>query len=255
MKYNVYIPSKGRAGKCFTVDLCEKYNIPYKVFVESNDYDSYCSAYGEDKIIDVQGNDFGCVAHSRRFIKEYSKSLGEDRHWQVDDDIKNMFRYDAENHKNVIIDPKIMFNDIETEVSKYTNVRIAGVSANTFLKLKKKEYNVNAFPYCVMCIDSNMTYNWEDKTIDDIDMALQILSNGDCTMRFNIYNFYFVKSNKRSGGFTEIRTMERSKEYVMNTFNKWKPLIPKIVSKGNLGCRLYMNSVWSKFRKNELKKK
>lgn len=253
MNYNVYIPSKGRAGRCLTVDLCKRYNIPYKLFVESKEVEEYANVYGSEHVVDIEGDDFGCVTFARNYIKEYSKRNGEERHWQADDDITDIYRYNPEEHINSVTNARDALEHIESIVDKYSNLYLAGISTSNFLKTKKKEYTLNTLPYCFFCVDNNMPYTWEAFLPTDIDIALQVLTGGDCTMRFNLYNFPFIKSNTKKGGYTNIRTKDYVRERVYKTFEKWKPLIPKIVDKGNLGCRLYMNSVWSKFKKNELK--
>ena len=50
-KHPVYIVSKGRWESRHTSKALEKYNIPYSIVVESQEYDNYASVIDPKKII------------------------------------------------------------------------------------------------------------------------------------------------------------------------------------------------------------
>lgn len=251
MKYKVYIPSRKRSDQCYTVKLCEEFDIDYKIFVEDCDYIDYCNVFGKENIVNLGGSDYGNVTYARNFIKQYSIDNGEEKHWQLDDDIKHLYKFNFELSKNEIVDPREALEFSEGVIDSFDNARMLGLSANTFLKSRTGDYQVNTFTYGCVIIDNRVDHKWDNEVEDDLDYNLQILSSGDCTIRINKYNFYFMKANTKPGGFTDLREdVESKKERIMNTINKWKHEHPsmEMIYKHN-NYRVTTSKIWNVYKK------
>jgi len=200
-KYTIYIPTKGRYDNSLTANLLSKYNLKFYLIVEDNEYNQYCNIWGQDKVIKMDGNNFGGVWYARNFIKRLSINNNEKRHWQLDDDIKEVYYFNGKENKITNID--YMIEEMEKFSNLYTNLSILGPSANTFVKFSKKAFQWNAMPHSFFNIDNSVPFYWDDKAVEDVDYTLQCLNAGYCTIKFNIFNFNFSPSGKKKGGWTE----------------------------------------------------
>lgn len=250
MKYKIYIPSRRRYEKNLTAELLLKHNIDFKLIVEKNDYDDYYKKYG-DKVLSLEGSDYGGVDYARNWIKKYSKSQGEEKHWQLDDDIKTLYILD-DDKKLIKTNPEIVLSKCEEFTDKYTNVAISGLSSSPFVRFSTKPYEVNKFAYTCFLV-RNDNYSWDNNVEDDLDYNLQILTGGDCTLKFNKYCFAWSDTQTQKGGYTDLYEDGKRLVRMKNTLKKWS-IIPGIAKKGKNKdkYRLITNQIWKNF-KTELK--
>lgn len=219
MKYNIYIPSKGRPN-CRTAQSLDAQNIPFKIFVEQQDYEDYLKIWGSDRVVNLGGNDYGCASHVRRAIKKYSTENGEEWHWQIDDDIKN--HYEVVENKNVKKTAAEVFTQIEEFAESYTNIGIIGLSSSAFNKLQRHEYQSNVFAYGNVLIKNDDRFWWVDKTVEDLDYCLQVLTANMCTVRFNKFAFDLVSTGTNTGGYHEIDAANDLRNVrIDNTIDRW----------------------------------
>jgi hypothetical protein len=227
-----------------TADLLTRYNIPFKLFVEDTEYDLYAKKYGEGSVVNLGGHDFGGVAFARTFIKKFSTAKGELRHWQMDDDIQNIYFFNG--NKVIKTDPDIAFRQCEQFCDKYRNIAIAGLSANTFVKFSHRPYEINKFAYTCVLINNRSPYFWNEDIEDDLDFNLQVLTGGWCTIKFNIYAFAWSTTGSREGGYTDLYADGKRLIRMKETLKRW-PILPAIVPKGKGGYRIQTERVWKRF--------
>ena len=92
INYPIFIPSKNRPNN-LTANFLIEDKVPFKLVVESQDFDSYANNYGEENILVLPfSNSSEGVVSARNWIWEYSLSKGHKRHWQIDDNIRCMRR-------------------------------------------------------------------------------------------------------------------------------------------------------------------
>lgn len=168
---SIYIPSKGRAGFTNTNRLLEARGLKYKFVVEPTDLDSYKEAYPESEFIVLPECDKG-IAYVRNFIKNYSTSVGEEFHWQVDDDVKQLKRslYIDGKLKRINcpdISPFVLGHDI---MKKYHNVGQVGLSHDIFVFTKPQPYELNKQACSVFMVRNNVK-----ATFDGTVPATQII--------------------------------------------------------------------------------
>ena len=221
--------------------------LDFRLFVESHNYDEYCQRWGKDKVIDVGGDDFGGAHHSRNCMIEYAIEHGHEYHWCMDDDINKLFRLHA-GKVTRLENPIEAWEKAEDFLSRYTNLYMLGLSGHTFVKFSKKPYEVNRMAYGCYLLKSDMPYRFEDGVEDDLDMNLQILTTRRyCTAKLNIFAFDFVPHGSRAGGFTDLHDKGQRYARQKATLDKWHPIIPRIVKKGEGMTRLDTGGIWKKF--------
>ena len=246
MNHSIYIPSRKRVNNK-TCKMLSSYGIPYKLFVESSEYEQYVLVHGKDSVVDIGGNDFGGVYHARNFIKNYSKEKGELYHWQIDDDISTI--YEKNQGKNIKTNPNNAFDYGENLMKQYENISILGLSSGNFILARKKDYQVNTFAYTCVLINNLTPFEWEKNIEDDLDYNLQSLTNHWCSIRVNKFNFAWNNTGVLEGGYTDLYSDGKRLNRMKKTLTKWT-IIPSIVKKNDTQFRLKTESIWSRFRKS-----
>lgn len=241
MKFKIYIPSKGRANRCFTAMYLKNNNIPFNIVVEPNDYDNYLEVYSKDELVVLDANSKG-LSYARNFIKRFSLSRGEDYHWQLDDDISYLVkRIDG---KNLKINPLEIFNEVEEKTLKYKNIKVSGLKDVVFAWTKKEARNVNKLIASAFLVENDLGINWSDNMIEDIDYCIQVLEKGYCTLIFNRLAYQKKPNNKDLGGQAGFN-YERLN---INLVNKY-PNYFKLVEDKKTGLKKVAASrVWGKFK-------
>ncbi len=243
-KYPIYIPSRGRAHTNLTANLLVKENIPFYLVVENKEYELYASKYGVDKVLNLNGSDFGDVAFARNFIKDHSTALGHARHWQIDDDIAGMMS--VKDRVTLSENTDEILSGAEFFVDQYRNIALAGFSSSVFGKLATKPYAVNRFAYTCMLIENGNPFRYTKGTEEDLDYNLQVLTSGLCTLQFSMFLFKWSTTGTRAGGYTDLNAQGKRLNRQTATMAKWPKLLSKIVEKGD-GHRIVTNTVWKNF--------
>ncbi len=241
IKYPIYIPSKGRPNS-LTANLLLKHNIPFHIVVESQDFKAYKENYG-DLVIDLKGNNFGCVTHARNFIKKHAS--GHEYHWQIDDDIAG-FLY-VKNRKTLDQDPDRILGAVEKFINQYSNIGIAGLGSSVFGRLIPEPYKINKFAYTTMLIRTDLKYQFSKGLEEDLDFNLQLLTNHWCSVVFNEYLFKWSTTGVRPGGYTELNANGRRLVRQQNTIKKWPKLLKRVIHKKGDLYRIETNQVWKQF--------
>ncbi len=200
-KYPVFIPSKGRWESRLTIKALEKINVPYKVFVEKQEYQYYASVINPKNIIELPHENKGLVI-TRNFIWDYALSLGVQRFWTMDDNIRAFYRLNK--NLKVPVSSGTMLNVMEDFVERYTNVPIAGMNYFMFASRKSKiePFTSNTRVYSNMLIKTDIPYRNEGFFNDDTDLCLRILKDGWCTILFNAFLIEKSVTMTVKGGMT-----------------------------------------------------
>ena len=243
VKYTIYIPSKGRHEKCHTANLLIKHDIDFRIVVEPNDFDSYKLKYGVKKIISLDKNNMG-LSYARNFIKNHSNSIGEQYHWQFDDDVKYFqTRVDG---KNVSCNPIDMFCEIENTIDKYVNVAIAGLRDCVFAWTQNKFVSLNKLVASCFLVNNRVDNKWSDNMIEDVDYCLQVLIKGYCSIIFNTYLYAKSPNNKDSGG----QQIYKYEELQKNLVKKYPNILKMRFDEKKQINKLSASNVWKSFTQN-----
>lgn len=232
-RYTIYIPSKNRLNLCLTAELFIKNWIDFKLVIEPQEYESYEKKYGSDKLLQLDKNDAG-LPYSRNWIKNYSKSIWEDYHWQFDDDIVDIKQ--RENDKNFTVNPLLPIIYIEDYVDKYTNIAVAWLRDITYAWSQTDFISYNKLVTSTFLVNNAVDTMWENTVIGMNDWCLQVLFKWYCTILFNRLIHHKKPDQSFPGGLNcpklipyrilqENLVKKYSKYWMKMTVKKWVPRI------------------------------
>lgn len=199
--YPVYIISKGRAYNPLTANHFNEYDIEYKIVVEPQEYNDYCTKLGKDKVLQLPFSNLGLGSYpARNFCWEHSKSLGYEYHWVFDDNIRGFSKWI--NGKKRKINYGINALLFVEDYVKKNKVDIGGFEYNNFsTKPPKKPFKYNVHVYSALLIKNELPYRWRLKYNEDVDLCLQVLHNKGTTVSCVYYLTNKVStSTKMKGG-------------------------------------------------------
>lgn len=250
-KYPIYIPSYRRSDCFKTPPLFKKHGVPFYLVVDSNDWDDYCKAGYEEHLLRLPFLNNGTSYPPRIFIWEHSEANGDARHWQIDDNIYHFKHFTGK--KRLYIPPGAALRMVEEFSDQYTNVAIYGPNYCTFCMPGQNHGPVrfNVHIYSCMCIKNDLPFRWRGPWNEDVDLCLQALVAGYCTIATN-----FVCQNKAAtmqikGGNTVSYTNLDSRAYGARTLQaKWPGLVELTNKYGR--PHFHIKNNWKQFEGNKL---
>lgn len=206
-KYPVFVPSKGRWKTPYTIRALEKVNVPFKVVVEEQEEKDYANVVGNDNILILPHRDKGLVV-TRNWIWDYAKSLGAERFWTFDDNIRTFYR--LEGNIKYRVTSGTFLHIMEEFAERYTNVYISGMNYEMFVPRKRAcpPFLANTRIYSNMLIKTDIRnnkgqpYRNEGFYNDDTDLCLRILKDGFCTILYNAFLADKIATMTVKGGMT-----------------------------------------------------
>lgn len=203
-QYPVYVPTKGRWDSAFTIKMLERLKVPYYAVVQPQELPHYEPVIETGRVLVLPEGLDGLVP-TRNWIYEHAIGLGAERHWQLDDNIKDFYRY-HENRQIRTADATCM-RIAEDFVDRYENMAIAGFQYFMFIPRKNglvPPYVFNTRVYSNSLINNRMPFRYRDVYNDDTDICLRALKAGWCTVQFNAFNAYKMPTMQVKGGNTPI---------------------------------------------------
>lgn len=203
MDVPIYIPTKGRAGKCKTLEsLLSEKNKNVIVVVEVQELKEYQEAYPEQQgWMILQDSDKG-IAYARQSILRDARKRGLEWFWMLDDDITSMGEV-----KNQKVEKKTYTEVLSAALNVFSlNGDVVGIGAleyGQFAWSHTKPYAVNSYCDVAVCINVENTQmcNYRDIPLkEDRDFALQVLSDGYMTIRTSKYCFSAPANGSNEGG-------------------------------------------------------
>ena len=203
-RYPIFIPSKGRADSVLTARCFRSDNVPFQLVVEPQELESYSAVWGRDHTLSLPDSHRGLV-FARNWIKSYSISQGHERHWQLDDDIDDLYR--LHRGRRIKMNAAIGLAIAEDFVDRYENVALASLNDIKFL-IATYGYQKSSFPpfylnsrcYTCFLVLNKIPYQWRNRYNEDTDMTLQALAGGWCTILFNAVGMKSPATLSRPGG-------------------------------------------------------
>jgi hypothetical protein len=218
-KYPIYIISKGRHESRLTSKALEKLGVPYFIAVEQHEYDKYCSVIDPAKVLCLPWSNHGKGSGpARNWVWEHSIANGHERHWILDDNITEFWRFHY--NQRIRVDSGSFFRACEDFVDRYTNVGLAGLQYKFFVM---DDYHhppivMNTRLMSCILIKNDITHRWRAKYNEDVDLSLRVLKDGLCTILF----YSFLQGKMRTGTMKGGNTEEL---YGAGTFEKSKMLV------------------------------
>jgi hypothetical protein len=196
-------------------------NVPYRVVIEESEFADYNKNIPAEKILTLP-TDFrenpkyakrcevtgllGGSIPARNFVWEHSIKEGHERHWILDDNIREFFRFNQNRRRRVMNGGT--FAAAEDFVDRYKNVKMAGMNYTYMLVPSeqthyKKPYYLNSRIYSCILISNDVDHRWRGQYNEDTDLSLRILKDKHCTMLFNAFLCGKITTLSMKGGNTE----------------------------------------------------
>jgi hypothetical protein len=207
-RYPVYVPSRGRFDKpkALTVRFLIEDEVPFHLVIEKEEYDQY-KQWGEDHILVLPESNQGLI-FSRNWIKAHATEAGFERHWQLDDNIRQVYR--RFKRTRIRCNSGTALRVVEDFVDRYENVAIAGLNYDMFApdEADLRPFTLNAHVYSCSLILNALPYRWRLPLNDDTDLCLQVLAGGWCTVLVNAFLVKKQWTMTLKGGNTGIYTSQ-----------------------------------------------
>lgn len=203
-KYPVYVISKGRWDSRLTVRALEEKNIPYRVVIEPQEYDEYAAVINPAKILTLPFSNLGQGSiPARNWVWEHSISEGWERHWILDDNIREFYRFNK--NKRYRVKSGVMFKAAEDFVDRYENFALAGFQYRAFVASIQKypPFILNTRIYSCILIKNDIPHRWRGRYNEDTDLSLRILKDGWCTILFYAFIADKIRTMTMKGGNTD----------------------------------------------------
>ena len=230
-RYPVFVPSKNRASACQTARFLDRDSVPFRVVCEPQDVKAYADKWGRDRVLTLPHRDKGLHV-TRNWILEFAKKEGHERHWQLDDNIQMLRR--RHKGKRLPCQAGVALRACEDFTDRYENIDISGLNYAMFCCAPDMPpFYLNARVYSLSLISCVMPFRYRNKFNDDVDICLQILAAGRCTVLFNAFMGDKVRTMRFKGGNTELytdtdgrlkmaRSLERVWPYVVSTKRRFQ---------------------------------
>lgn len=217
-RFPVYIVSKGRWESRLTSKAFEAMGVPYRIVVEEEEHDSYCSVIDPKKILVLDKryqdaydpcDNLGSTrtkgsGPARNFVWDHAAALGAKWHWCVDDNIRKFYRLNK--NLRVPVDDGTIFRCMEDFVLRYENVAMAG--PHYFMFATRKYWHpplvLNHRIYSCNLIRNDVPFRWRARFNEDTDLSLRMLKAGWCTVLFFAFLQEKMVTRSMSGGNTEL---------------------------------------------------
>ena len=203
-KYPVYIISKGRWESRLTSKSLESMGVPYRIVVEPQEYNNYAEVISREKILVLPFSNLGQGSiPARNWVWEHSIEQGAERHWIMDDNIHNFWRWN--NNSKVRTNSVSIFIAMEDFTDRYSNIAMSGPNYYMFVKSKYSDnpFRINTRIYSCILINNNIPYRWRGRYNEDTDLSLRALKDGWCTILFQAFLAKKQVTMTAKGGNTE----------------------------------------------------
>ena len=249
-KYPVYIVSKGRWESRLTAKALLKRDIPFHIVIEPQEYDQYAAVISPSKILVLPFSNLGQGSiPARNWIWEHSISIGAQRHWILDDNIREFYRL----HSNIKYRTTsgTSFHVCEDFVERYTNVALAGMQYQYLAKRKQKlnPFVFNTRIYSCILIKNDLPYRWRGRYNEDTDLSLCALKDGWCTILFQAFLADKIATLTMKGGNTDELYQGDGRLKMAQSLQQQHPDVTKIVWKWG---RWQHQVDYSRFKANKL---
>lgn len=208
-KYPVYIISKGRADTMFTSKSLARMRVPHYISIEPQDVEPYKQALINFNLSDYVtllelpfSNHGDGPGRARNWCWDHSMANGAERHWVLDDNIKDFYRLNR--NQRIRVDSGAIFKAAEDFVDRYENVPVSGFQYRFFIAPNSRypAYSKNCRIYSCLLIENTCKYKWRGRYNEDTDLSLRVLKDGDCTIQFNAFLQDKVATQTIGGGNT-----------------------------------------------------
>ena len=220
-KYPIWILSKGRYESRYTMKALDIRGVPYNVAVEPQEVKLYQDALKNSPWATVHELPFSNHGMgggpARNWIWENAKAAGFRRHWILDDNIFEFWRF--YNNCRIKFTTGAFFRAWEDWNDRFLNMPMTGLQYKFFVmdNYHYKPFLLNTRLMSCILIENSLEHRWRGKWNEDVDISLRTLKSGYCTA----LSYTFLCGKARTGTIKGGNTTEI---YGDGTFQKSKML-------------------------------
>ena len=203
-KYPVYVISKNRSETRLTSRALERMRVPYHIVIEPQEYDDYAEHIESDKIYTLPFSNLGQGSiPARNWVWDHSVSIGAERHWIMDDNIRNFCR--RNNNLIVNVGSGTILKIAEDFTDRYENVALSGLQYRCFVPdiSVRPACTFNTRIYSCILIKNDIPYRWRGRYNEDTDLSIRALKDGWCTILFYAFLQEKQATMTMTGGNTD----------------------------------------------------
>ena len=230
-RYPIYIPSKGRFENCLTAKFLLNDLVPFRLVVEPQEREQYATKFGEENVLVLPFRDRGSVIPVRNWIKERATADGHERHWQLDDNIRDIWRHYR--GERLHCRSGVALAAAEDFVDRYENIAVAGLDYVMFGMYPNRPFTLNTRVYSCSLVLNSLPNQWRGQYNEDADLCLQVLADGWCTVLIHAFMIQKIGTMNMKGGNTDeiyqddgrlrmARSLERMWPGVVTTSRRFK---------------------------------
>lgn len=253
-EYPVYIISKGRWDSRLTSKALDRMKVPYHIVVEPSEYDKYVCVIDPNKIYVLPFDNLGQGSiPARNWVWEHSVSIGAERHWILDDNIRSFRRFN--NNKKYLVTSGTIFKCAEDFVDRYENIALAGFQYSYFVTLARdrKPFIINTRIYSCILVKNDIPYRWRGKYNEDSDLSIRVLKDGWITILFNAFLQDKQSTMTMKGGNTDtVYSEDKDRLNFAKSLQEQHPDCVKVTRKYG---RWHHSINFNPFKENKLIKK
>lgn len=204
-RYPIYIISKGRWKTRHTSKALESMGVPYYIAVEPQEYDNYAEVIEPKKVLKLPFSNHGKGSGpARNWCWEHSQENGFKRHWLMDDNISEFWRFNK-NKRYRVEKGSGIFRAAEDFVDRFENIALAGFQYKFFCvdDYPYPPYILNTRIMSCFLIDNDCPVKWRGKFNEDVDLSIRVLKEGLTTMLFYAFLCGKLRTGTVKGGNTE----------------------------------------------------
>lgn len=202
-RYPVYVISKGRHETCWTADFLAKDQTPFNVVVEPQEAEGYLGRYPEQVLVlPFQNLGQGSIP-ARNWVWDHAREAGAERHWILDDNMTGIKR--RQKGRRIPCESGVALRCCEDFIDQYENVAVAGLNYEMFVipGTPLPPFQVNCHVYSCLLINNELAFRWRGRYNEDTDLCLQALAAGWCTVLFNAFLIWKMRTMSMPGGNME----------------------------------------------------
>lgn len=230
--YPVYVISKGRFKNPLTARFLLRDGVPFTLIVEPQEADDYRRSLPDANIEVLPFSNLGLGGiPARNWVWEHSISVGAERHWILDDNIRQVHRLYKGRRIPCASGPA--FAVVESFVDRYENIAIGGMNYHMFGVKGAPPFRANLHVYSDLLIDNSLTQRWRGRYNEDADLCLQVLAAGLCTVLVNVFLIEKMPTMTMKGGNSDelyqadgrlrmARSLERVWPHVVKTDRRYQ---------------------------------
>jgi hypothetical protein len=222
---NVFVPSKGRAGRAVTVTRLLESGITPNIVVPQDEALKYHSAYPSCPILSCPEKGIG---KTRSWILALARARELSRIWILDDDISTLGVRIGTTPRFLAVNWQAAMVRMEAQASA-EGWDLVGPMIRQFAWSAKPGIHVNRRVGMFVNLDTGGPWDYWPRFHEDTDMNLQILTRGGKTALFADYAFTSAPMGQNPGGCYDGYRDGHAEKAAQMLVDRWEPSYPGLV--------------------------